>query len=243
VICKMYDNHTFRNEENGTVKPIQRRSLVDTVVDRLHFEITSGSWPVGSRIPTEAELTDQLGVSRPSVREAVRSIVQLGLLETRQGDGTYVVADDPTEVALRRTLDDADAREVLSVRRALDVLAAREAAEHRTAADLAALQEALVGRRAAIAVQDAETFADHDVAFHLGVAAASHNRLLVGIYTSFDGSLRQSVARNSCLSNNADPNTADLHEALFRAIERHDVEAATSAALGVLDQSEQSLDD
>ncbi|GAA2461871.1 FadR/GntR family transcriptional regulator [Agromyces soli] len=224
------------------MEPIQRRSLVDTVVDRLHTEITSGSWPVGSRIPTEAELTEQLGVSRPSVREAVRSIVQLGLLETRQGDGTYVVADDPTEVALRRTIDVADAREVLTVRRALDVLAAREAATNHDAVDLAVLRDALAGRRAAIRAQDAEAFADHDVAFHLGVAAASHNRLLVGLYTSFDASLRHSVASNSCLSNNSDPNTADLHEALFRAIERADVDAASAAAVGVLDQSEQSLD-
>jgi DNA-binding FadR family transcriptional regulator len=238
----MYDNHTFTREENGIVKPIQRRSLVDTVVDRLHSEITSGSWPVGTRIPTEAELTEQLGVSRPSVREAVRSIVQLGLLETRQGDGTYVVADDPTEVALRRTIDVADAREVLAVRRALDILAAREAAGNRDDDDLAALADALAGRRAAIEAQDVDAFADHDVAFHLGVAGASHNRLLVGLYASFDASLRHSVAQNSCLSNNADPNTADLHEALFRAIERRDVDAASAAAVGVLDQSEQSLD-
>lgn len=226
------------------MKPIQRRSLVDTVVDRLQTEIVSGSWPIGSRIPTEAELTEQLGVSRPSVREAVRSIVQLGLLETRQGDGTYVVADDATEVALRRTLDVADASEVLTVRRALDLVAAREAALNRTEADLAALQEALVQRRAAITADDTQGFADHDVAFHLAVAAASHNRLLAGIYASFDGSLRHSVAHDVLRTSNADPNTEDLHEALYRAIERRDVDAATAAAVGVLDQqSQQTIDD
>ncbi|MFF2390529.1 FadR/GntR family transcriptional regulator [Agromyces sp. NPDC058104] len=225
------------------MEPIRRKSLVDTVVDRLNTEIASGAWPIGTRIPTEAELTERLGVSRPSVREAVRSVVQLGLLETRQGDGTYVVASDATEVALRRTLGGADSREVLTVRRALDVLAAREAALHRTEADLAALRGELALRRQAITRSDVEAFANHDVAFHVGVAEASHNRLLVGIYASFDGSLRQSVAHNSCLSNNADPSVVDLHEALLHAIVARDVDAATAAALGVLDQTEQSLHD
>lgn len=242
----MYDNHTFPRERKiermEIVKPIQRRSIVDSVVDRLQSEIATGAWPVGTRIPTEAELTETFGVSRPSVREAVRSVAQLGLLETRQGDGTYVIASDATEVALRRALGVADAREVLAVRRALDVLAAREAATHRDDDDVAALREELQHRRTAIDRNDVDAFADHDVAFHVGVAAASHNRLLVGIYASFDSSLRHSVAQNSCLSNNADPSAVDLHEQLLRAIEAADPEAATAAALGVLDQTERSLD-
>lgn len=223
-------------------EPISRRSIVDAVVERLQSEIATGAWPVGTRIPTEAELTDSFRVSRPSVREAVRSVAQLGLLETRQGDGTYVIASDATEVALRRALGDADAREVLAVRRALDVLAAREASSHRDDDDVAALQQALARRRAAIDRNDVDAFADHDVAFHLGVAAASHNRLLVGIYASFDASLRHSVVQHSCLSNSADPSAVDLHEQLLRAIEAGDPEAATAAALGVLDETERSLD-
>ncbi len=115
------------------MKQIARVSLVDTVVDRLREEIASGSWPVGSKIPTEARLIEELGVSRTSVREGVRSLVQLGLLETRQGDGTYVIADDETTVALQGVIDAADEAEVLAVRRALDVLAAREAAARTSA--------------------------------------------------------------------------------------------------------------
>jgi DNA-binding FadR family transcriptional regulator len=198
---------------------------------------------VGGRIPTEAELTERLGVSRPSVREGVRSLVQLGLLDTRQGDGTYVVASDATEVALRRALREADGREVLTVRRALDALAAHEAAEKRTQLDLAALEEHLRLRRIAIDQNDLERFAEHDVAFHVGIAKASHNQLLVGIYASFDVSLRHSVTRNSCLSLNADPSTVDLHDALLRAIERGDVDSASAAALGVLEQSAKTLDE
>lgn len=225
------------------MQPIHRRSLVDTVVDELRREISDGRWMVGDRIPSEAELTTTLGVSRPSVREAVRALVQLGLLETRQGDGTYVVATDPTQVALRRAIHSADSREVIRVRRALDALAAGEAAQFRTAAQLAELAEHLRARGAAVAAGDTAAFTNADVAYHLGVAVASGNQLLADIYASFDGSLRESVADASCLANRNDPDRADMHEALYHAIEAQDPERASAAALGVLEQQERLLDE
>lgn len=221
---------------------IKRKSLVDTVVDQLREGITDGQWPVGSRIPSETDLTAVLGVSRPSIREGVRSLVQLGLLETRQGDGTYVVADDPTQVALRRALSSADTREVIEVRRALDALASRHAALARSEADLDSLAAHLAARRIAVISGDVVAFTEKDVAFHLGVAKASGNKLLAGIYASFDGSLRESVTDASCLSRGADPDQADMHDALLQAISERDPEAAASAALGVLDQQERLID-
>lgn len=225
------------------MQPIHRRSLVDTVVDQLRREISDGRWVVGDRIPSEAELTTTLGVSRPSVREAVRALVQLGLLETRQGDGTYVVATDPTQVALRRAIHSADSREVIRVRRALDALAAGEAAQFRTAAQLAELAEHLRARGAAVEAGDSAAFTDADVAYHLGIASASGNQLLADIYASFDGSLRESVADASCLSSLNNLDRADMHEALFQAIEAQDPERAAAAALGVLEQQERLLDE
>ncbi|MBC9935850.1 MULTISPECIES: FadR/GntR family transcriptional regulator [unclassified Leucobacter] len=225
------------------MQQVRRKSLVDEVVDQIKAEISSGNWAVGGKIPSEHELIDTLGVSRPSVREAVRSLVQLGLLETRQGDGTYVIADDATQVALRRALGTADSLEVIQVRRALDALAAQLAASHRGDRDIAALERNLEGRRRAIADGDVEQFITHDVAFHVGVAEASGNALLAGLYASFDGSLRTSVADNSCLTRNADPDRADLHNALFQAVLAQDPEQAAAAALGLLDQQAQSLGD
>ncbi|WP_446429353.1 FadR/GntR family transcriptional regulator [Leucobacter sp. 1207-22] len=225
------------------MRPIQRRSLVDTVVTEIEQEIRDGRWVIGDRLPSEAELTATLGVSRPSVREAIRSLVQTGLLETRQGDGTYVIATDPTAVALRRALDSADSREVIRVRRALDALAAREAAIARTQEEIDELTTLLESRRAAIKAGDPDAFAEADVAFHLGIAEASGNRLLAGIYASFDGSLRESVTDASCLTEGADPDKADMHIALLQAIINADPEAAQAAAMGVLEQQEQLLDE
>lgn len=70
----------------------RRSGLSDQVITELRNQITSGEWPVGSRIPTEPELVEQLGVARNTVREAVRALAHNGLLDIRQGSGTYVVA-------------------------------------------------------------------------------------------------------------------------------------------------------
>lgn len=225
------------------MRHIQRRSLVDTVVDELKREISEGRWVLGTRIPSEAELTVALGVSRPSVREGVRALVQLGLLEARQGDGTYVIATDPTQVALRRALHSADSREVIRVRRALDALAASEAAHARDDADVERLTALLAQRSDAIRDRDTEAFTEADVAFHLAIADVSGNRLLSDIYSSFDASLRESISDASCLAAGSDPDQADQHEALLRAIAAGDADLARDAALGVLSQQEQLLDE
>ncbi|GAA2900624.1 FadR/GntR family transcriptional regulator [Microbacterium esteraromaticum] len=221
------------------VQPIQRRSLVDTVVDRLQSEIASGAWPVGSRIPTEAELVAALGVSRPSVREGVRALAQLGLLETRQGDGTYVMASDPTEVALRRALHDADPGEVFAVRRALDALAAVQAAENGDSEILALMEASLSARQDAADRGDGDAFVEHDVAFHLYVVKASGNALLGGIYASFVTSLRNSITQRRMGSMALAESPDDQHEALFQAIRAGDGQAARDAALNIIERSEQ----
>lgn len=224
------------------MRPVQRHSLVDAVVDEMKREINQRRWLVGDRIPSEAEFTARLGVSRTSVREAVRSLVQLGLLETRQGDGTYVVATDATQVALSRALQSADSREVIRVRRALDALAATEAASSRTNDDLSFLASCLLARKEAIASGDSSAFAEADMAFHLGIVRASRNRLLSDIYASFDSSLRESVTDATCIARREDPDRTDQHETLFQAISSGDPISAQDAALGVLDQQEHLLD-
>jgi DNA-binding FadR family transcriptional regulator len=221
-------------------QPIARVSLVDVVVDRLREEIRAGNCPIGSKIPTEAQLVARYGVSRTSVREAVRSLVQLGLLETRQGDGTYVIAEDEVTAVLQHAIDAATEYEVIVVRRALDVLAAREAANHRSAEDLDSLHAALAARRAAVIHADPAAFIDHDVAFHLAVARASKNSLLFGLYQSFERSLRESVGRTNSVEIVDDPHGV-VHDQLVLAIERRDPLAATRAATSVLDDHERQL--
>ena len=88
--------------------PIPRRSLVDEAIEQFREQIDNGSWPVGQRLPAEAKLAEELGMSRASVREATRALVHAGLLSSRQWDGTFVIATDESDVALRRRLGAAD---------------------------------------------------------------------------------------------------------------------------------------
>src|ERR1700742_1089703 len=116
----------------------RRTGLVDQVIEQMREAIRTGDWAVDQRIPPEPELVSALGVGRNTVREAVRALSHAGLLDVRQGDGTFVRATSEISGALRR-LYGTRLREVLEVRRALEAEGARMAALARTEADLADL--------------------------------------------------------------------------------------------------------
>lgn len=222
------------------MKQIARSSVVDAVVEQLRARIHSGKWPVGSKIPTEVKLVEMLGVSRPSVREAVRSLVQLGLLETRQGDGTYVMAKDELKGVLQDAISAAANDEVTSIRRSLDLLAVAQAARRRSDDDVIELRAALAGRRQAVHDGDMEAFVDHDLRFHFGIVHASGNSLLRNIYQSFEGAQRDALRQSNTPAVIDDPQ-GELHAQVLAAIERGDAAAAVAATGGLLD-SRQSHD-
>ncbi|MCV7367607.1 GntR family transcriptional regulator [Mycolicibacterium duvalii] len=169
----------------------RRSGLVEQVIEQLRHAIAGGQWRIGERIPNETVLVEKLGVGRNTVREAVRALAHAGLLDVRQGDGTYVRATSEVSGALRR-LCGTELREVLEVRRALEVEAARLAAAHRTAADVAEMR-ALLARRDEHAADDTEEFARVDAAFHLAVVRSSGNRTLTELYRGLMEAVTASV--------------------------------------------------
>ena len=175
------------------LRSTERSSLVPQVIEQLQGQISSGEWGVGTRIPPEADLAATLGVGRNTLREAVLALVHAGLLERRQGSGTYVVGARELASAVARRVADAHVAEVLEVRRALEVEAARSAAGRRTAEDLTALDGALRRREAAWQSGQADAFVDADVLFHQTVVAAAHNRILAELYADFSAALRSSL--------------------------------------------------
>ncbi|MFC6064443.1 FadR/GntR family transcriptional regulator [Streptomyces ochraceiscleroticus] len=172
--------------------PSPRRSaLADQVIAQLRAQITSGEWPVGERIPTEPELVEQLGVARNTVREAVRALAHNGLLDIRQGSGTYVVATSELAGVMNRRFADADPRHVAELRSALEAEAARRAAERRTEADIKQLDAALVRREQAWESGAAAAFVEADATLHMAIVAASHNEVLAELYADLGGVLRE----------------------------------------------------
>lgn len=210
----------------------RRTCLVDQVIDQLRASVTGGEWPVDSRIPPEPELAEALGVGRNTVREAVRALAHAGILEVRQGDGTYVRATSEVSGAVRR-LCGPELRDVLQVRRCLEVEGARLAAAARTDEDLAELR-ALLKRRDGHQQQGRdEDFARADTDFHLAVVRAAHNPVLTELYCGLTEVVVASVATAS-----GKPVRADQirHRGLLEAIAAGDVEAAGREAGGFLDE-------
>ncbi|GAA2409110.1 FadR/GntR family transcriptional regulator [Streptomyces glaucosporus] len=168
----------------------RRSALADQVIDALRDQITSGEWPVGSRIPTEPELVEQLGVARNTVREAVRALAHNGLLDIRQGSGTYVVATSELAGVMHRRFAGADPRDVAELRSVLEAEAARLAAHRRTEQDLRQLRSLLERREAAWGTGEVERFVEADVTLHLAIVRASHNEVLTALYADLGTVLR-----------------------------------------------------
>jgi len=217
---------------------LRRSPLVDLAVSQLREQVLSGQWPVGGRLPAETELAQRLEVGRSTVREAVRALVHAGLLETRQGSGTYVRSVTPGaewEPRLRR----AAVLEAYEVREALEVQAARLAATRRTAADVEALQACLAERDRARGSDAA--FVEADLAFHRAVVAAAHNPLLAEMFDSFAAVLREALIAIRSDQAVQSPDADAAHARLAAAIEAGDAAAAAQATHDHIDPTAANL--
>ncbi|HEU5359475.1 MAG TPA: FadR/GntR family transcriptional regulator [Gemmatimonadales bacterium] len=212
-----------------------RRRLAHQVIEQLQRWISLGDLSPGDRFPTEGELTARLGVSRTTLREAVGVLAHSGVLEVRQGDGTYVGSAPPAGDPLGQRLRRAAALEVYEVRRLLELETARLAAERRTDEDVVALRHHLAERSAARASGNAAAFVTADVALHLAIAMATQNAVLADLYRSFTGALHGAIT-DVVHDPDLHEDTAALHEALVNAIaDGHaaDAVAATDRLLEV----------
>jgi DNA-binding FadR family transcriptional regulator len=169
------------------VQTVRRQTLVAQVSDQLLAEIRSGRWTLGARIPTEPALCEMTGASRHTVREAVQALVHAGLLERRQGSGTYVTASDEHGSALADYFAAARERDLLELREAVEVTATALAANRRGPADIEELQMVLahrneLWRRDALNQRERDEMVAADAALHRAIVAASHNEIYLRFY-------------------------------------------------------------
>jgi DNA-binding FadR family transcriptional regulator len=187
----------------------------------------------GDRLPSERELARHLGVGRTSVREGLRSLELLGLLEVVPGKGIYLRcgAGEPFERAVRDWLaaHEGTLRELVELREAVETQAARLAARRASASDLAALERALGRMADATEAGDVEAFVASDTAFHDAVACASGNGL---VRRSLASIARETIAFRTATASVGRwvmERTHAEHEAVYRAIAAADVGAASNA--------------
>lgn len=180
------------------MQTVRRQTLVAQVSEQLLSEINAGRWTVGERIPTEPALSEMTGASRHTVREAVQALVHAGLLERRQGSGTYVIATDEHDGALADYFGAARERDLLELREAVEVTATALAARRRSDVDIAELQEILTSRnilwrREPQSESEREDMIEADSALHRAIVAASHNEIYLRFYDLLLPTLRQSM--------------------------------------------------
>ncbi|MGW1339604.1 FadR/GntR family transcriptional regulator [Kribbella sp. NPDC002412] len=209
-------------------------SQVDVVVRSIKQMIVNGTLKSGDKLPIEKDLGESLGVSRGPLREAVRALSIMGVLETRQGDGTYVTALDPSLLLAPMGFvvdlqNHSGAHHLHAVRRMLETEAAALAAGRITPEALQAA-EAVLGRAEAElsgkGEPDHEAIIDSDIAFHRLIAEASGNPVLEALIEALSGRTVRGRLWRSISQTGADETTHAEHRAILAALAAHDPDRA-----------------
>ena len=170
---------------------IPRHKLAESVAQQLLHEIRGKGLAPGTRLPSEREMREQLGVGRSTIREAINGLSLMGVIEIRQGSGAFVAEPPPRQgsdalvVALGRGLT----RELFEARRIVEVETARLAAERRTEAEVEELEGVLAEHRRL--VEEGLPAVAPSVGFHQKIAEAAHNELLEAFVASFSDQLAE----------------------------------------------------
>ncbi len=216
------------------LKAVQRRRLVDEVLDQLMALIESGQYQQGAKLPAEPELMKLLSVGRSTVREAVKVLMHAGFLEVRQGDGTYIQKPVADLESVRATIVPQNLEQVLEVRRMLECEAVGLAALRRTSHDLQRMRALLDQRNEYLQEGRYAEYVASDIAFHIAVVESCHNDVFTAMYRVIAEGLKQLLSQ-LILDTQAYEDNTEYHEGIYRAIEAQDQEAAQRYTIQNLD--------
>ncbi len=212
------------------LEPLERMTATEAVSQRLIGLINGGHLKPGDRLPPERELATRLRVGRTTVREALKLLTLSGLLEARQGSGTYVREDYSSFVSNQMEwpvlLSAQQVDQIFEVREGLEVRAAALAAARATRAEIDAI--AVHRRLLDIDRRDVKVETEVDLAFHQAIAVASHNPLLSRLMLSLQSLLRQYIALSNKETDDI-ATTVQEHETIYLAIVARDPQAAAEA--------------
>ncbi|WP_088840848.1 FadR/GntR family transcriptional regulator [Listeria sp. ILCC797] len=198
---------------------IERTTLSKQVYTFIEEKIHSGEWQVGDKIPSEKHLMEDLKISRNTLREAVQALSQMGLLEVRQGNGTFVVANSPLQAVLQERVSKSSLLEIFEARHALESEIVALACARRTEADLESLYTLVKKCQQAANIDE---FIQADMALHHTMALCSKNALLTDIYAHLFDKIHTSIMHSTLLQ----ADRLNSHEALVEAISHQDVKKA-----------------
>jgi len=212
------------------IRPVRSGQTTEQVVARVYELIKKEELKPGERLPPERELAKLLGISRPSLRAGLSSLISMGVLQSRQGAGTFIVdgppALDSEPLRLLAELHGFSFDHMFETRSILEVGAAGLAAENATGEQLASMSEEIAEMFAALT--DPQQFLVHDMNFHRAVASASGNPTLATLVEMVSVILyerrRDSIARAHDFHE-----ALELHRAIYRAIRARKPDEARAA--------------
>lgn len=208
---------------------IQKKSLAEEVAKLLEKQITDGKFANGEKLSTEPELMKFFGVGRSTIREAIRILENMGMVNVQQGRGTFVTRDGESNEPFSQRIKRADIRELREVRDFLETPVARMAAERHSEADLAEMQLHVAERRKAAESGDVDQCIQADINFHNSIAQATHNAILADLYKAMTTYL--SNGYKYIYKDTAHLlETQSIHEEILKNIESGDAKAAMRTA-------------
>lgn len=208
-------------------------AVTDEAIEKIKDMIVSGRLAAGSRLPREADLAAELGLSRNSLREAVRALALVRILQVRQGDGTYVSSLEPEVLldAMGFLVDfhrDDSVLDFLAVRRILEPAATALAARTMTDVQIEGLRATVARDSLTTSVSD---LVEHDLAFHAQIASGSGNPVLASMLESISMPTARARIWRGLTQQDAFPQTIGQHQGILDAIARREPDLAAARAM------------
>lgn len=211
---------------------IRRASLSKQVSDELEQMIENGEYAIGEKIPTEPELMEMFQVSRNTIREAIQGLTNAGLLEIKQGNGTFVCSSSRFQASMNRKYDNVSLDDIKEVRSCIEVTLAHLAATRCTDADFDQITNSFHHRQNLNTNTKENTLADME--FHMNIAYASHNAILIDLYKSIAVYLEEHISKRSQLFSKSNEEIDRLHLELYQAIQERNPQKAAQAAHNIV---------
>jgi DNA-binding FadR family transcriptional regulator len=229
---------SLQSSDDMTNNLIPRRSLADEVAAQLQQQIVQGKYKTGEQLPIEPELMKTFGVGRSTIREAIKTLVNSGLLRVQQGLGTFVEGAEGIKEPLPQRLKRADFKDLDEVRQLIEMKIAEKAAANRTDEDLKEIRHWLALRKKAATDDKLVDCVEADIRFHTAIAVASKNEVLADLYKSLTIQIK-----NWFLTVYSDATdfrkTQNMHEQLLKAIEANDTRKAWNIAAKIIGHTAQ----
>ncbi len=220
------------------IVPLVRTTLTASAFEQLISYVVNGSWRAGDRIPPERELCQQLGIARTSLREALKAMELIGMLDSRVGDGTFVC---PRSEFLSRPLlwaftgtDHEELRDIMEAREFLERDLAGLAAERATEEEIEVIGQAVKQMREC--VSKGESILEQDMAFHLAIARGAHNEVLRNAVQLLRNLMKQWLMLKLLIPQ-VPGKVLKQHEAIFQAIKERNGDAARAAMWAHLEET------